>query len=63
MGHERDHEMRCTDCGARIFSSRAPALVAEGFRCPRCRGTVELAPGQPGLTAPGASTASRPGTA
>jgi predicted RNA-binding Zn-ribbon protein involved in translation (DUF1610 family) len=39
-----DREMRCTDCGTRVFSSRAPALVASNHACPRCRGTMTIVP-------------------
>lgn len=42
-----DREMRCTDCGARVFSSRAPKLVAEGFPCPACAGELELVAAAP----------------
>jgi hypothetical protein len=63
MDVECDHEMRCTDCGARMFSSRGPELVEERFRCPRCRGPVELAPVDPQATPPHAFPAIRPGTA
>lgn len=37
-----DREMRCPACSTRVFSSRAPDLVAQHFRCPRCLTEVEL---------------------
>jgi DNA-directed RNA polymerase subunit RPC12/RpoP len=43
MSSEYDYEMRCMQCGSRMFSSRGPELIAEKLRCPRCRGSVELA--------------------
>lgn len=40
-----DRELRCTACGNRMFSSRAPSLLEAGFRCVRCFGEVDLVPG------------------
>ncbi len=40
---EPDREMRCVDCGMRMFSSRAPEL-APALDCPRCRGQLALVP-------------------
>lgn len=34
--------MQCTDCGTRVFTSRAAELVATRFKCPRCMADVRL---------------------
>jgi hypothetical protein len=39
-----DREMRCVGCGTRVFTSRAPELVANWVRCPRCKGALKLMP-------------------
>jgi hypothetical protein len=39
-----DREMRCRDCGRRLFSSRAPELVEHAMPCPECDGVLELVP-------------------
>lgn len=39
-----DRELRCRECGTRMFSSRGPDLLDSGLRCSRCRGTLELMP-------------------
>ena len=41
---QHDRELRCDDCGTRVFTSRAPELAEADFRCPRCLGHVELIP-------------------
>ena len=41
-----DRELRCDACGNRMFSSRAPALLASGVRCSRCSGNLALIPGE-----------------
>jgi hypothetical protein len=38
----RDREMRCPACKTRVFTSRAPDLVAAHFGCPRCETELEL---------------------
>lgn len=45
-----DREMRCADCGTRVFSSRAPALVASNHACPRCLGPMTIVPLPPTRT-------------
>jgi hypothetical protein len=39
-----DRELRCTACGSRMFSSRAPELLLAGLKCSRCLGALELMP-------------------
>ena len=39
-----DREMRCVCRGTRVFTSRAPELVASWVRCPRCQGGLKLMP-------------------
>ena len=43
---DADREMRC-ECGARLFTSRAPALVDQEMPCPQCGGALELVPAAP----------------
>jgi DNA-directed RNA polymerase subunit RPC12/RpoP len=45
---DADREMRCPDCGTRLFTSRAEEFVARHFACPRCRTAMELVPGRCG---------------
>jgi hypothetical protein len=40
-----DREMRCPNCGMRLFTSRAEEFVERQFACPRCRIAMELVPG------------------
>jgi DNA-directed RNA polymerase subunit RPC12/RpoP len=40
-----DRELRCTGCGTRVFTSRAPELAVADFRCPRCMRALQLMPG------------------
>ena len=44
---DADREMRCCECGARLFTSRAPALVDQEMPCPQCGGALELVPAAP----------------
>jgi len=44
---DADREMRCWECGARLFTSRAPALVDQAMPCPQCGGALELVPDAP----------------
>jgi uncharacterized protein with PIN domain len=44
---DADREMRCYECGARLFTSRAPALVEQAMPCPECGGALELVPASP----------------
>jgi hypothetical protein len=41
---EVDREMRCRECGSRLFTSRAPELVDHGKPCPECGGELDPVP-------------------
>jgi hypothetical protein len=45
VAEPQDGELRCSECGCRMFSSIAAELEANGQRCVRCLGPVELVPG------------------
>jgi DNA-directed RNA polymerase subunit RPC12/RpoP len=38
-----DTNLRCTTCGRRFYSASYRMAVAQGERCPKCEGELEIA--------------------